>query len=490
MFYDDFEISDQDVPADTRPRPPVPRQSSIWQFLVPVGLIGMAAALALTVVLIMLLMQVQRIPVTIIVSGSAHQAQSRATTVSDLLQEVGIALQEGDTISPPLESPLTPNIVIRVEKARGVTFSLDGETSLIRTTQTSPADILASAGVNLTRFDRITIDGTQVSAADLALWPVPPTHIVVRRAVRVQINDSGETTRVRTTGETVGEALFEAGVTLYLADTVSPDLNAPVEADMRIDIYRSRPVSIIADGETVQTRTRGDMVADALATAGVALAGLDYTIPGEDAPLLPGMHIRVIRVREEIVTEETELPFETVYQAGAALELDQQAVLQAGTPGMQQTRVRVRYENGVEISREVVEIDVVEAPTNRIIAYGTQIVPRVIDTPEGAREYWRVVRLYATSYHPEALGGDNITATGRELRHGIVSADRDLLPFGTQVFVPGYGVGEVADTAPDRNSTRWIDLGYSDADYQQWSRYVDVYLLMPAPADIDYLLPR
>jgi hypothetical protein len=34
-----------------------------------------------------------------------------------------------------------------------------------------------------------------------------------------------------------------------------------------------------------------------------------------------------------------------------------------------------------------------------------------------------------------------------------------------------------------------VDLGYSDADFVGWSRWVDVYLLLPVPESVDYLLP-
>ena len=151
---------------------------------------------------------------------------------------------------------------------------------------------------------------------------------------------------------------------------------------------------------------------------------------------------------------------------------------------------RQRYENGIEVSREVEETVVVEPPQNQIIAYGTNVVVRTIDTPDGPREYWRVMRLYATSYHPAALGGDNITATGRVLQKGIVGVDRHIIPFGTELFVPGYGVGLAADTGPARGNGMWIDLGYSDEDYQHWSHYTEVYILTPVPAAIDYILPQ
>jgi hypothetical protein len=32
----------------------------------------------------------------------------------------------------------------------------------------------------------------------------------------------------------------------------------------------------------------------------------------------------------------------------------------------------------------------------------------------------------------------------------------------------------------------WIDLGFSDNDYEQWSNWVTVYFLTPVPANIPY----
>jgi uncharacterized protein YabE (DUF348 family) len=337
--------------------------------------------------------------------------------------------------------------------------------------------------------DRVLVDGTRATLRDLLVWPVPVTEIAIQQAVEIRVNDGERAISLMTTSATVGEALFEAGITLYLADTVSPDLNAPVEADMNITIQRSRPISIVADGVTLETRAQGRTVADALGDVGVTLMGLDYTIPAEATPLRPGMMVRVIRVTEELAVEQEAVPFETVYQADAQLELDQRKTVQEGQNGIRQTTIRIRYENGIQVSRQPEGTTIASEPVNRVIAFGTNIILRTIDTPEGTREYWRRLRMYATSYHPAAMGGDVTTATGRRLTKGVVGSDPKIIPYDTQVFVPGYGVGIMADTGilPRR---LWIDLGYDDENYVSWSRYVDVYLLAPVPPKIEYLLPE
>jgi 3D (Asp-Asp-Asp) domain-containing protein len=57
------------------------------------------------------------------------------------------------------------------------------------------------------------------------------------------------------------------------------------------------------------------------------------------------------------------------------------------------------------------------------------------------------------------------------------------------LYVEGYGVGVAADTGAPRSYRLWIDLGYDDASWINWHRYVDVYLLTPVPQNIVYMLP-
>lgn len=468
--------------------PPVNNQQYRWLLLL-VALLGLMIVLACAGVIALALRPEQPVLIVTIVDGeTAGQTETRASTIRDLLNEQGLSLNNGDSVSPTPDSRLENGMVVQIARARDVLLTVDGVNEKLQTLFTNPLDILDEAGILLTEADLIWVDGTPATPLELLVWPVPATQITVKQAVTVTIDDEGTQTSIHTASETVGEALFEAGVTLYLADTVSPTLNAPISANMTVSIRRGSPVSIIADGVTLETRAQGRLVADALASAGVALLGLDYAIPNEMTPLQPGMLVRVIRVTEQFETEQETIAFETVYQADGALELDRKQVLQEGQNGIRQTTIRVRYENGIEINRTPETESVVVEPVNRVINYGTGIVLRTVETPDGPREYWRVLRLYATSYHPAALGGDNITATGRVLTKGIVGINPTLIPYGTQLFVPGYGIGVAADTGGPRRSRFWIDLGYDDANWVSWSKPVDVYLLTPIPAEIEYLL--
>lgn len=73
---------------------------------------------------------------------------------------------------------------------------------------------------------------------------------------------------------------------------------------------------------------------------------------------------------------------------------------------------------------------------------------------------------------------------------GLVAVDPSVIPLGSQMYVPGYGMGLAADTGSAILARR-IDLGYNDNDLQLWHRWVNVYLLDPPPPswEIRYVLP-
>ena len=481
--------SDWDGSIENLPRLDKRRKRVGIAMLVGLAFSLLCAVICASVLIVSLIPSSPPILVTVMIGDEASQTETHASTVEGVLRELSLTITDGDTVSPIPETPVTTGLVIRIARARDVTLVVDDQSKTVRTLFTNPLDILNEAGLTLGEKDRVWVDGTQTKVVDMLVWPVPATHITIRHAITVQLDDDGYESSIQTASATVGEALFEAGVTLYLADTVTPDINAPITAGQHITIQRSSPISIVADGVTLETRARGTTVGDGLAAAGVVLMGMDYSIPDETSSLQLGMLIRVIRVTEAIVQEQETIPFETVYQGDPALEIDQLTVAQEGQNGIRKTDVRVHYENGIEISRQAESSSVAVEPLNRIVSYGTNIVLRTVDTPDGPREYWRRVRLYATSYHPAALGGDNITATGRVLTKGVVGIDPTVIPYGTELFVPGYGVGIAADTGGPRRTRLWIDLGYDDSNWVSWSKPVDVYLLTPVPAQIDYMLP-
>jgi uncharacterized protein YabE (DUF348 family) len=418
-----------------------------------------------------------------------------------------------------------------VQHARPIYISADGHNVLRHTHATSIEAVLHEAQISLGPYDEVEIEGDLVPATDsaelasatgammssqhttssIAVAPrstdalsrlsrrdasavAEPAHITVHRALPFTLHEDDQAATLYTTASTVGQALHRAGLTLYLADGVQPGLGEPMSAGMHVYVERSIPVTVQVDGKTLRTRTHRERVDEVLADLGIVLTGEDYTIPPLDDPLGNDATIRVVRVCERFLVEQEPIPFESTWQPDPDLELDQpHRVMQEGVPGVFERRIRVRYEDGQEVSRNVDREYVAVPPKTKVVGYGTKVVVRTLDTASGPIEYWRVLRMLATSYSAGTAGTPKSspwygrTATGMKMKHGIVAVDPRVVNLRSQVYVPGYGIGIAGDTGGAIKGRR-IDLGYDDENLVLWYRWVDVYLLTPVPSRINYIL--
>jgi 3D (Asp-Asp-Asp) domain-containing protein len=180
----------------------------------------------------------------------------------------------------------------------------------------------------------------------------------------------------------------------------------------------------------------------------------------------------------------------------ADLEIDQTRMVQAGQNGLLARRVRVPLQDGVVGEGALADEWVQNPPVSRILGYGMSIPIRIIDTPYGPVEYWRAVPMSATSYSPSRAGTPlnapwfGFTRSGKVLKQGMVATDTRLIPLGTRLYVPGYGLATVEDTGSGVRG-RMIDLGYEDHNFRSWRAYLTVYLRTPVPPSdqITWILP-
>ncbi len=428
-------------------------------------------------------------PVTLTIDGESRVVKTHQPTVELLMADLGLSLRPEDHFFPKLSTALTPGLEVRIVYAKPVVVVVDGRERQVYGHQESPADLLAQLDVQLDSHDTI-----QIRPA-LAMDP-PETRfrIVVERAAQIVLEDGGVRATLYSSAATVGAALYQAGIQLYRADRIYPDPATPLQNGLHIRTERSIPASVRVDGHVLRTRTHRSRVGEVLADLGVTLNGQDYTLPSLEAPLGDGGEIRVYRVTESVIVEQSPIPFDSVWQADPNSEIDTQGLLQEGAPGVLERRIRLRYEDGQVVERRVEGESVVLVPTNRVMGYGTKIIVRQLATESGTVEYWRVFRMLATSYSAGTAGVSPTasyygrTATGMVMRHGIVAVDPRVIPLRTEVYVPGYGIGYAGDTGGAIKGKR-IDLGFDDSNLQLWYRWVDVYLLTPVPSTINFLGP-
>jgi 3D (Asp-Asp-Asp) domain-containing protein/uncharacterized protein YabE (DUF348 family) len=368
-------------------------------------------------------------------------------------------------------------------------------------------EVLAAAGLRLAEEDRVEILPEQAGR---------PGRAVVRRAVPFSLVDGGAPTTLRAAAPTVGEALATSGVAVYPADVVQPPLEAALAPGLRVAIQRARPVTIGGPDVHLETRSRAESVGALLAEQGVPLGELDLVEPGLEAPVPAYGSVRVVRVREETEQVLIPLPFGTRQQVQAGLTPGARVRLQTGQEGVIEQTVRVRFEDGAEVSRQTLG-ETRREPVEEVIGIGPAVVAAVVPAPapaapaprqapapaapapaapsrsatapassggpEGAR---RSMSMVATAYDPgPASTGKSpghpaygITASGMRAGYGVVAVDPRVIPLGTRLYIPGYGNAIAGDTGGAIKGQR-IDLGY--ATYNEAIRFgrqtVTVYVL-------------
>lgn len=367
------------------------------------------------------------------------------------------------------------------------TLTLPGDVRL-------PGRLLDRAGIALGPADVLLANGQPVPP-DQPLTCAPCT-LQIRRAERVTLTTPEGEQSLTTAAFTVGEALEQAGLFPGIADRIEPPPATPIRAGMTITYVPARTLTVRAGEATVTIRSAARTVGEALAQAGLAPQGMDYSLPAEDAPLPADGQIRLVRVREELLLAQKSLPFSTEFVPTAEFELDQQGLLQAGEPGLALTRTRIRYEDGVETQRRTEAESVIRPAQNRITGYGTRVVVRTTVVDGVTIEYWRAVRVYATSYSPCRSAGEPgrcypRTANLTPVQKGVIAVVSRWFEYMVDlpVYVPGYGYATVQDIGGGFNDRYWIDLAYSDADFVSWGEWTTLYFLTPVPSSIMYLLP-
>lgn len=434
-------------------------------------------------------------PVVLVIDGQTYEIRTHARSVLNALRSTGFDPSPDDRISPQLDDQVRSGAVIRMDRAFPVVIELEEESIIVNTPEISPANILAEADIRLYPGDRVWVDGHRMMDPTQVL-ETRPAYMRVDRAQSITLTDGDVTMAIHSAAPSLGEALWEAGVVIHEGDVLDPSPETPLDSSLDVQLFRSRPVIINVDGVEFATRVVGPTVGDALAQSGIALVGLDHSQPDINKPLPLDGYIRVVRVQEQIQVELEPLPFDTIYQPAPDLELDNLQVLDPGNYGVLANRIRVRLEEGQEVSRSVEETWVAAEAEPRVLGYGTKIEVRTLDTPDGRIEYWRAVPVYATSYSPcnsGVAGCSSLTASGKTVQRGMIGVIRSWYNMmrGWLVYIPGYGYATIEDIGGGISGRHWVDLAFTDEEYERWYSWTTLYFITPIPSldGIPWILP-
>ena len=90
--------------------------------------------------------------------------------------------------------------------------------------------------------------------------------------------------------------------------------------------------------------------------------------------------------------------------------------------------------------------------------------------------FQRAITVEATAYSAEENSG--YTASGTYVRYGVIAVDPSVIPFGTRVYIPGYGMAIAEDTGASIVGNR-IDVAFgSYAEAMAFGRQlIEIYIM-------------
>ncbi len=277
------------------------------------------------------------------------------------------------------------------------------------------------------------------------------------QARKIQVTVDGKVQSVHTTDDLVSEILAKANVQLAEHDVVTPAMEAVVGPANEISIEKAYQVTLLDGKEKKQLWSTSTTVADFLKKHGIQLSELDRLKQSLDDQVKPDSVIKIVRVEKvtDVVEEETNFAVET--KKDNSLLKGKKKVVQAGQKGAVSRKYEVIKENGVEVSRKIVDEKVTKEAKKKVVAVGTKVVTANVsrgttkvasaakDSSDGKEFY-----VTATAYTAHCNGCTGITSTGINLKSNpdvkVIAVDPSVIPLGSKVWVEGYGYAVAGDT--------------------------------------------
>lgn len=277
-------------------------------------------------------------------------------------------------------------------------------------------------------------------------------NIVSRvNAKEISIYDNNFHYTYDTSKKTVKKFLEDNHIELGENDSINFPLDYEVFDGMNIIINRAVPVKLYLNGKREVIYTSSKTVSEFLKERNIKLLPSDDINVTTDTLIIKDLEIIVNIYDIETIVAEEEIPYGIIYELSDSIPVGETKIKKQGQPGVRHVTYQIRYRDGVQVSREEVEEEVIASPVNEIVLQGTRQTININGRTYDVKEK---LKMTATGYdncylccgkHP-GDPGYGVTASGMKTGHGIVAVDPKIIPLGTKLYVEGYGIAIAADT--------------------------------------------
>ncbi len=249
----------------------------------------------------------------------------------------------------------------------------------------------------------------------------------------VTINDGGIEYTLKTKQRNVSDFLSEQNIILGKGDFIIPYLEWGLVPHAHIFIQRAIPITIEINNSFQKIYTQAKTISAMLEENGISLGNKDRieisSYPNNnEREIYPEMEIKIIRVKEEIISQIISIPFQTIYQSDPNLSYKKTEISQEGKKGEKEQILKITYENGQETKRELLKEETLKPPVARIVKKGTKI--EIGKTEEGIASWYDYP--YFTYELPAASRtfprGTYLRVTNLENQKSVIVKIRDFGP--------------------------------------------------------------
>ncbi|MEU5219049.1 ubiquitin-like domain-containing protein [Streptomyces sp. NPDC020807] len=280
-----------------------------------------------------------------------------------------------------------------VANDKAVRLSVDGTPRTLHTFADDVEELLAHEGLTVGAHDIVApAPGEALANGD---------EIVVRYGRPVALTLDGQRRQVWTTARTVEGALRQLGVRAEGA-YLSASRSAPISRQgLALDVRTERTVTFLADGRERTVRTNAATVREALAEAGITLAGQDTTsVPGGTFPR-DGQTVTVLRITGSRQVREEVVPYAVERVRDPGLFAGTESVERQGVAGVRRVTYSVRTVNGVRQKPRRTGEEIVREPVSRRVRIGTRPLPTSVSGADGLD--WGALAACESGGRPNAV---------------------------------------------------------------------------------------
>lgn len=187
----------------------------------------------------------------------------------------------------------------------------------------------------------------------------------------ILVKDNGLEFSVKTKAETVQVFLEEENIKILEYDRVRPEKEVKIYPGTSIEIKRAVSIAIKVDGREIENYTLAENIGGVLSENGVVLGRLDEVSPDKLSPPRKDAKIIVTRINIEEVVKKEDIDFEIITKNDSKLGWREKKIETPGEKGVREVKYKITYKDGREISRVILEKNILEEPLTQVEIQGT-----------------------------------------------------------------------------------------------------------------------